>query len=110
MQYYTSITTRYLKAAPDLYRVRMASVTDELCVSENTLLRRLKEEGTSYSRLLEEEKKRRLIQALEQNPRITGEQLSQLCGFSCSQSMVRAVRRWFDITLTEYKQLLEASC
>lgn len=110
MHYYTSIVTRHLAEAPDLYRVRMGDITHQLRCSENTLMRHLRAEGASYKSLLDNEKKRRLVTALESNPELTGCELSEICGLSCSQSMVRTVQRWFGMTLTEYKQLLEASC
>jgi AraC family transcriptional regulator, mar-sox-rob regulon activator len=75
----------------------------QLHMSESTLRRRLREEKTSYRQLLEEVRRYRCDQALD-NPRIGGKVLAAQLGFQQTNSFYRAFTRWTGIPWREYKR------
>lgn len=102
--HYTNLVNEYLRNSDDLYRARMQCFADQIGISENTLLRRLTEEGTAWHRLRAAEQRRRAMVAVAENPNITGWELAQILGLSCSQSVVRFFQRVFGVGLTQYKR------
>jgi AraC-like DNA-binding protein len=100
---YTDQVAEYLRsAAPG--RACQVRCADMLGISENTLLRRLTEEGASYKAMADAEKRRRAMEIVAANPKATGWDIAMHCGLTCSQSAVRAFRRWFGVTITDYKR------
>jgi AraC-like DNA-binding protein len=69
-------------------------VASELHVSDRTLQRRLREEGTSFGSLLEETR-RQLATAWLAEGRLSRTEIAYLLGFSHPSSFSRALRRWF---------------
>jgi AraC-like DNA-binding protein len=100
---YTNTVREYLRDH-DLRRARQTDCAERLGISPNTLLRRLADEGTSYDDLRTAEQRRRVMVAVAENPAITGWELAELLGLSCSQSVVRFFQRVFGVGLTQYKR------
>jgi AraC-like DNA-binding protein len=69
-------------------------VASELHVSDRTLQRRLREEGTSFGSQLEETR-RELAGAWLAEARLSRTEIAYLLGFSHPSSLSRALRRWF---------------
>ena len=72
-----------------------------LNVSSRTLLRRLKEEGTTYKALMDEEQ-RRLAQYYVDNTRLSVEAIAACVGYYDVSSFRRAFKRWFGVPPSSY--------
>lgn len=79
----------------------LQDVAASLHMSSRTLIRRLKEEGTSYQQLLDEEQQRMARLYLE-NPRHTVESVALALGYHDVSTFRRAFRRWFGMPPSEY--------
>ncbi|QYY80476.1 AraC family transcriptional regulator [Pseudomonas germanica] len=77
-------------------------VAQALLLSERTLQRRLKEEGTSFHRVLDDTRRELASQYLIQ-PKLPLQEISYLLGFSAPSNFFRAFRRWFGTTPKEYR-------
>lgn len=73
-------------------------------LSRRTLLRRLKDEGTTYQELLDHETSRRAV-ALMNRPGATVALVAEQLGYAEPVSFRRAFRRWFGVSPSEYRQL-----
>lgn len=76
-------------------------VAASLHLSARTLIRRLKDEGTSYQFLLDEEQKRLATLFLD-NPRHTVESVASALGYHDVSTFRRAFKRWFGVPPSEY--------
>ncbi|MFP5383635.1 MAG: AraC family transcriptional regulator [Gammaproteobacteria bacterium] len=76
-------------------------VAASLHLSARTLIRRLKDEGTSYQHLLDEEQQRMARVYLE-NPRHTVESVAAALGYHDVSTFRRAFKRWFGVPPSEY--------
>jgi len=77
------------------------SVSQELCMSRQTLYRKLKEEGTDFKKLSNEVRKTQAIELLVSG-RANILQISLQLGFKESSSFYKAFHRWYGMTLSEY--------
>ena len=98
----TERVTHHLRTA-DLSRLRHQDIASACCMSYTSLRRKLRAEGTTFERLRDSERKRRVEQALAVNPCVTCHTLTEICGFSEYQTLIRAFRDWFGMPLSEYK-------
>ncbi|MEM0954586.1 MAG: AraC family transcriptional regulator [Pseudomonadota bacterium] len=89
----------------NLETVSAAEVAGHLCVSPSTLRRRLRAEGTSYQRLLDQVRRYRCEKTLSQRW-LPGKCLASNLGFSQPNSFYRAFGRWTGMTYTQYKRYL----
>ena len=99
---YTDKVAEYLRSAA--LNKGQYDCARHLCVSGRTLNRRLEAEGTTYWQLADAERRRRAIDAIQRHPKINSHDLAPICGLYYSQSVVRAFRRWFGMTITDYKR------
>jgi len=76
-------------------------VAASLHMSARTLMRRLKDEGTSYQQLLDDEQKRLSMLFLD-NPRHTVESVASALGYHDVSTFRRAFKRWFGVPPSEY--------
>ena len=83
----------------DLYNMSLTSLAQELGTSERTLQRQLKRHSLSFSKLVEQERKRRFKQFCQV---MNKQALSELLGYAEQASLNRAVKRWFDMSPSEY--------
>ncbi|MFT3924419.1 MAG: AraC family transcriptional regulator [Myxococcales bacterium] len=86
--------------------VEMGQVAQSLSISESTLRRRLKDEGTTLSELLDEVRKARAIELLTR-PDVASSEISFLLCFSDSAAFFRAFKRWTGMTPSEYRTSLK---
>lgn len=77
-------------------------------LSTRTLLRRLKEEGTTYQQLLDHETSRKAL-ALMNLPGSTVASVAEQLGYAEPVTFRRAFRRWFGVSPSEYKQVQHQS-
>lgn len=71
-------------------------------LSRRSLTRRLREEETTFSEIVEQERRRRAVSLLRRPDTTIGE-IAFLCGFSDSASFHRAFRRWTGTTPSGYR-------
>jgi len=77
------------------------SVSQELCMSRQTLYRKLKEEGTDFKKLLNEVRKTQAIELLVSD-KANILHISLQLGFKESSSFYKAFHRWYGMTPSEY--------
>lgn len=77
-------------------------VARSLNMSGRTLIRRLKDEGTSYQQLLDAEQQR-LARIYLDNPRHTVESVAAALGYHDVSTFRRAFKRWFGMPPSEYQ-------
>jgi AraC-like DNA-binding protein len=78
-------------------------VAHELSMSRRTLARRLQEEGTSFSELVDDTRRRMAQHYLAESDRSVT-QIALLLGFSEVATFYRAFRRWLQMTPVEFRQ------
>ncbi|QKZ03542.1 AraC family transcriptional regulator [Pseudomonas eucalypticola] len=78
------------------------AVAQVLHLSQRTLQRRLREEGTSFQALLDDTR-RELAEQYMAQPQMTLLEAAYLLGFADPSNFFRAFRRWFDTTPGEYR-------
>lgn len=84
---------------------RREAVAQALHLSQRTLQRRLREEGTSYQQLLDDTRRELAEQYLGQVD-LTLLEVAYLLGFADPSNFFRAFRRWFGETPGEYRARL----
>lgn len=77
-------------------------VAHSLNISGRTLIRRLKDESTSYQQLLDAEQQR-LARIYLDNPRHTVESVATALGYHDVSTFRRAFKRWFGVPPSEYQ-------
>jgi len=81
---------------------RRRDVAVALHLSDRTLQRRLRAEGTSFQQLVDEVR-RELAQRYLRKPRYTLQRVAELLGFDDPSNLHRACRRWFGETPGDYR-------
>jgi AraC-like DNA-binding protein len=81
---------------------KMEIICRKLGTSTRTFQRKLKEEGTSFQKLLEETQ-REMSEFYLQKPNIAICEVAYLMGFSQSSAFHRAFRRWTGLTPKEFR-------
>lgn len=98
-----SVRVAMLLAASGDAGVSLPSAAQRLNVSRRTLIRRLKEAGTSFSDLLEEHRRQRAHELLR-NPDFTVTEVGYRLGYTEPANFTRAFKRWFGLTPGRYRQ------
>jgi len=75
-------------------------------ISERTLRRRLKESGASFAAILDNERRRCVMEMLHDGERSFGE-VAEACGFADARSLRRAFKRWTGQTPSQARQQSE---
>jgi AraC-like DNA-binding protein len=83
-------------------RGSMGEVASQLMLSERTLHRHLREQGTSFQRLLDDVRRDCALQYL-QEARYSALELSARLGFRGTAAFYRAFRRWTGSSLSDYR-------
>lgn len=79
------------------------AVALELKVSPRTLKRRLAEQGTSYSELLDKLRQERAALLLD-DPELSVQEVADLVGYSDTANFTRAFKRWTGLTPQAFRQ------
>lgn len=83
--------------------LRASGAARQLAMSQRTLHRRLAEEGTQFSVILDEARYRR-ARSLLSEPRMTVEMIAEAVGFAETSSFSRAFKRWSGIGPLEFRR------
>jgi AraC-like DNA-binding protein len=81
----------------------LTAVAAYFSLSQRTLIRHLKQEGSSYQDLLDEARQQRALWYLR-NTRHTVEEIAQRMGYEDPSNFSRTFRRWFNMTPGEARQ------
>jgi AraC-like DNA-binding protein len=81
---------------------RRAQIAADLCLSDHTFQRRLAEEGTSYSDLVDAARRELAQQYLTQT-KVSPTQVAYLLGYADQSNFFRACMRWFGQSPGEYR-------
>jgi len=81
---------------------RREEIAAAMCLSDRTLLRRLKDEGTSYNQLLDGTR-RELAQRYLRQRDLSLAQITYLLGFADQSNLFRACKRWFALSPSQYR-------
>jgi AraC-like DNA-binding protein len=81
---------------------RMTTIAEKLGISRQTLFRRLKAEGASFERVLDELRHRMAIGYLQRR-KATIAETSYLVGFSEPSTFIRVFRRWTGMTPSAFR-------
>lgn len=87
----------------DGYNCSLEVMAAHFNVSPRTLIRKLKQENTSYSAIMEQELQI-AAQAYLRNPQYSIETISGLLGYQSVVNFRRAFQRWFDMPPVEYRR------
>lgn len=98
---YQDKLSHLLEQTQSLGDVSLDTFAIAFALSPRTLQRRLKAEGTSFVRLLDEERKKRAQQLIAST---SLSELSNLLGFNDQSAFNKAFRRWFDQTPSSFKK------
>ena len=90
---YPEQVRKLIAARLGIRSVAAADVAEEMSMSKRTLQRRLAEEGTSYSLLLDEVRRDYTLSALTAGQQRC-EELSASLGYRQQSTLTRAVQRW----------------
>ena len=85
----------------------LETVADRLAVHQRTLQRTLKEEGSSFSDLLESVRQEIATERLR-NSNISIIQLSDYLGYADNTAFTRAFKRWFGSTPREWRKTVNS--
>ena len=99
---FTARTLTILRQAPGR-ALGQDQVAFMLNVSPRTLLRRLREEGSTYKQLVDQEQKR-LAQYYLEHTHHTIESIAEQLGYHDQSSFRRAFKRWFGLLPSEYRR------
>lgn len=88
-------------------RIDARETASRLGLSVRTLERRLAQEGSSFSELLDQSLKSRLETRLKAT-KVSGEALANHLGYHDASSLYRSVRRWYGVPLSELRAKLKS--
>lgn len=95
----------YLRNLKDLTGSNLYPTARAFGMSNATLQRGLTAEGTSFGRLLNDERKQRCDRLKVINPNLTSELVGKCCGFRGKTSGERSFKGWYNMGLREFKAL-----
>ena len=95
-------------AACDLRRTHSVAVAEYLNVSSSTLRRWLQAEGTSFKKLLDEERIYRAYLRISLNPSLLSKQIYEELGYSTPNSFCRSFKRSWGVDFQQYKIAMRA--
>lgn len=94
---------RALIHTPDAGFRSVEAVASELCMSERTLKRQLAQEGTTFSDILEDIRRQKAIELLEDG-QLNIERIAEQLGYSDVANFNRAFKRWTGTTPAQYRK------
>lgn len=87
----------------DQYNCSLEAMAEQFNVCPRTLIRRLKQEETSFSQIMEQELQSAAREYLR-NPALSIDSISLLLGYGNTVNFRRAFQRWFGMPPGEYRQ------
>ena len=84
-------------------RISLESICDKLHISSRSLRRHLQDNGSSFTVLLENERKRIAEHKLNKND-VTVEKLAEQLGYQSAASFSRAFKRWYGVSPIQFRQ------
>mgnify|MGYP000214467844 FL=1 len=87
-----------------LFKISLETLAEQLCMSPRTLSRQLKARNISYKTILEEERKKRAIQQIQDHD-IPLDQLAEQLGYQDASSFSRAFKKWVGVPPNQFKEL-----
>ncbi len=100
---FASVRVAMLLAASGDAGTNLESIARRMNMSRRTLIRRLKEAGTSFGDLLDEHRQQRATELLH-DPGYTVTEVGYRLGYSEPANFTRAFKRWFGITPSKYRE------
>ncbi|WP_179999876.1 AraC family transcriptional regulator [Acinetobacter sp. YH12239] len=97
------IIAEYLRIRHEAPKIE--DIATELCLSVRTLQRQLKDRGTSFKRILEQERMSQCERLLNQGQELTD--IAVQLGYSDQSALARAFKMYNGITLLQYKKQLK---
>lgn len=82
---------------------RSGDIARRLAMSARTLSRRLADAGSSFTALVEAERRERALQLLA-DPRLSSAQVAVLLGYAEAAPFIRAFKRWMGMAPTEWRR------
>lgn len=80
------------------------AIADDLSIHSRTLQRRLMEEGNTFEGIVDDARRERLTELLQQPSPPSLTQVAMLLGYSEQAALTRSCRRWFACTPTELRR------
>ena len=99
---YVDIVRKHLIALLPVGKVTLGDIAQDMEVAPYELRKKLKENGTDFSRVLSEFRKTLTVQYMD-NEDMSLAEISYLLGFSEQSAFTRAFKKWFGVTPTSYK-------
>ncbi len=96
----------FLGACLNLKSVSLDSVAESFCMSSRTLHRRLRKEDICFSKLIDEERKRRCCYCLLDGHVISGVKIACLLGFTDPAYFYQKFENWTGYRFSEVKRSL----
>ena len=95
--------TNYLRELDTMAKAKLAFAVKGTGVNRSTLVDRLRDNNTSWSRLLDAERRHRVDQAIRDNPGITqAAAAGRIC--TASETLAACVDRWAGENFADYKE------
>ena len=83
--------------------ISLESLAEQLCMSPRTLSRQLKSHNVSYKALLEEARKKSVIQKMREHD-LPLEKIAVQLGYQDASSFSRAFKKWFGVAPNKFKK------
>ena len=104
----TTDEVKRVLVACDLRRANSVAVADYLNISTSTLRRKLRSEGSSFQKLLDEERVYRCYLRISENPRLLSKQIYNELGYATPNSFCRSFKRNWGVDFQKYKISIRA--
>ena len=104
----TTDKVKQFLATCDLRRANSVAVAEHLDISTSTLRRWLQAEGTSFKKLLDEEREYRAYLRINLNPRILSKEIYDELGYATPNSFCRAFKKHWGVDFQKYKIAIRA--
>jgi len=100
---YTATVQQYLSALQDMRYARMVPCSDSIRRNIRVIARNLKREGTDFKYLVNEERKARILAAIQADPKIMSRDLANVCGVSSGDKFRRLIKQYTGLRIEEFR-------
>jgi len=95
----------FLKKQPNINQVTLADASRHFCCSEQSLIRKLRVEGTKFKMQVDAIQKQRALELINKT-QLSNQQIATELGFTDPSVFYRKFKKWLDKTPNEYRKLL----